>query len=105
MTSSDDNLALLAHPPLACLTLVLRLFDLAGLLPQLLQIRVVVRPLEDEVAAEQVRVPEREHGGLGVAARDELEEGEPAGLGVELARDADRLELTVRTGQGQGVSE
>jgi hypothetical protein len=46
-----------------------------------------------------------EHGRLGVAAGEELEEGEPSGFGVELSGESDGFDLTVGAGEKEREAE
>ena len=70
--------------------------ELLGFLAELLDLVVaLISPLKDEMASEDVGVLERSKGPLGIATRRKVEEGETARLVVELARKADRVELTV----------
>lgn len=106
--TTSDTLLLLIHLLTCCPTctsLELKLgllapdlgFRKARLPPQPLEIRLalLLGPLQDQMPTQQMGVFERGESRLGIASRGEIEEGEPSGLVVELAREADGFQLTV----------
>lgn len=56
-----------------------------------------LRPLQHEMATEEMGMLQRAERSFGVSSRSKVEESESTGLVVELARKTDRLELAVGT--------